>query len=625
MSLSSFLLGGNATKVKGKAIDTGLDDLFKSTASTAASLVKPPTAFIGNKDRKRKEAPADVVSSSSSFKRAKGQEQAKKLAPLTTKKAVQRKSEPKKAASPVSDSENEKAAETNDENSSEDEEAIAGPSSLPTTRTLPSDDSEDSDEEGDPSKLVHETLLKGNKGKSVSKKKYVPEEETSEQRDARTIFVGNVPIETATSRPLQKQLKRHILTFVPTAKIESTRFRSIAFSKPTAPTSTLSSKDGRQHDRDRAASWRESKGIADEDAIADKGKTFLSQQNKKRIFFIKQELHKDVDSINAYIVFAHPPPAVEDKPSMIMDPHEAARVVIKEADGSMFHGHSLRVDAAVKSKSKGKAAELGGLETTEDPKATIFVGNLDFACKEEDVRVFFEKLIIEEKGAAGESKESKKEEDTDEDEEGEAEDEEGGGKASTGATIRKTWVKRVRIIRDKDTLLGKGFGYVQFTDRSCVDEILALEESRLKFAKRKLRIQRCKTLPGASKPAKSPPSHASKHTKSGRPERSQRAAAASVSVPKGDPTLGSKIAALSKEERKKVKSTDADRVARRLAKKKAKALADKGIKSRDGGKDKERVRKRPAKEKLGAAEKKTTTKARRVRSGNALAKMNRKK
>ena len=35
--------------------------------------------------------------------------------------------------------------------------------------------------------------------------------------------------------------------------------------------------------------------------------------------------------------------------------------------------------------------------------------------------------------------------------------------------------------------------------------------------------------------------------------------------------MGSKIAALSKEDRKKVKASDADRVARRLAKKKAKA------------------------------------------------------
>lgn len=160
-----------------------------------------------------------------------------------------------------------------------------------------------------------------------------------------------------------------------------------------------------------------------------------------------------------------------------------------------------------------------------------------------------------------------------------------------------------------------------------MDEILALEEPRLKFAKRKLRVQRCKTLPGASKPVKSTPtakSTTSANSKAGKSDRHQRSAPTPVSIPKGDPTLGSKIASLSKEERKKAKSTDADRVARRLAKKKAKVLTDKGVKSRDGGKDRERVRKRPAKEGSGAPEKKKA-KTGRVRSGNAIAKMNRKK
>lgn len=39
-------------------------------------------------------------------------------------------------------------------------------------------------------------------------------------------------------------------------------------------------------------------------------------------------------------------------------------------------------------------------------------------------------------------------------------------------------------------------------------------------------------------------------------------------IPKGDPSLGEKLIGLSKEERKQRKSTDLDRLARRLAKKK---------------------------------------------------------
>ena len=65
------------------------------------------------------------------------------------------------------------------------------------------DGSEDSDDEGDPSNLVHESLLKGEKTKGQSrhgKAKFAPSEETPEQRDARTIFVGNVAIEVTKSR-----------------------------------------------------------------------------------------------------------------------------------------------------------------------------------------------------------------------------------------------------------------------------------------------------------------------------------------------------------------------------------------------------------------------------------------
>jgi nucleolar protein 12 len=167
-------------------------------------------------------------------------------------------------------------------------------------------------------------------------------------------------------------------------------------------------------------------------------KTFLTPQEKKRIAFIKHEIHSGVDSVNAYVVFAHPVPA-ESRPKNLpppkhnMDPYEAARVAIEAADGSEFMGRTLRLDSAAKGKEK--AVDTADVEMTGDPKSTIFVGNLDFACKEQDVRTFFEGLAVAERGTVPKD-------------EGE-----------------KTWVKRVRIIRDKDTLLGKGFGYVQFVVR----------------------------------------------------------------------------------------------------------------------------------------------------------------
>ena len=95
-------------------------------------------------------------------------------------------------------------------------------------------------------------------------------------------------------------------------------------------------------------------------------------------------------------------------------------------------------------------------------------------------------------------------------------------------------------------------------------------------------------------------------------------------VPKGDPSLGTKLAGLSKDERKKAKATDADRVARRLAKKRAKSLAEKGVKSKG---DRERVRKRTSERKEGGhrGKGKKDKPKKRVRSGNALMKMNTKK
>lgn len=94
-----------------------------------------------------------------------------------------------------------------------------------------------------------------------------------------------------------------------------------------------------------------------------------------------------------------------------------------------------------------------------------------------------------------------------------------------------------------------------------------------------------------------------------------------IVVPKGDPSLGEKLAHLPKEARKQYKSSDADRVARRLAKKKARiALGNDGVKTL--GKDRERVRKGPTVNK--GVQRKVESKG-RVRSDKSLAKRNAKK
>jgi len=145
-------------------------------------------------------------------------------------------------------------------------------------------------------------------------------------------------------------------------------------------------------------------------------------------------------------------------------------------------------------------------------------------------------------------------------------------------------------------------------------------------------VQRCKTLPGGSHSVKiSNPSIQTKSktsdAKSPKPRHS--ISTVPIVIPKGDPALGNKISHLSKEDRKKVKSSDADRVARRLAKKKAKSLEEKGVKSKsEVGKERSRERKKP-KDFIGAAKGKTKPKGEkgkgRVRSNKAISKLNIKK
>ncbi|KAI0372262.1 hypothetical protein BV20DRAFT_964390 [Pilatotrama ljubarskyi] len=639
MSLSSFLLPADKGKVK--EIDKGLDDLFRS--STVVAPARPTVTATP--------APAASTTPAASFeKKRKATEQtpngkAKRSKPDATTTPSSSKSlakTGKKAKKPVeSSSESEEDEDAKLQERMQKKGKSAKKADAEEAESSSSSDS-DSDDEGDPSKLVHESLLKGGQSKGQSrngKTKYVPEEESPEQRDARTVFVGNVAVEVTKSRPTQKQFKRHLLSFVPSAKIESIRFRSVAFKKPTAELTHDDDgkpKKTRAHDRERAATWRADQNNDDPDAEADPRKSYLTPKEKKRIAFIKHEIHENIDSVNAYVVFAHAPPA-ENRPANlpppppVMNPYEAAAECAKLCDGSVFLGRTLRVDVVKKDASPGAGRSGSGM--TGDPKATLFVGNLDFASKEEDLRAFFESVVRQERGEPGERAEG---ESSGSEEEDEAEE-----RARTGAQRPRTWVKRVRIIRDRDTQLGKGFAYVQFVDRECVDEILALEEGKLKFAKRKLRVQRCKTLPGgpkltaakairgAASSSKSRPGALA--SQAGRPNagssssRPKSFPLVPARVPKGNPELGAKLAHLPKEERKRAKATDPDRVARRLAKKRAKALAEKGVKARGGEKERERVRKPRSEKNAGGREKEKGKPKKRVRSGKAMAKLNTKK
>ncbi|KIY64162.1 hypothetical protein CYLTODRAFT_381221 [Cylindrobasidium torrendii FP15055 ss-10] len=504
MSLSALLLGS------GKK-DTGLDALFTEKAAPT-----PPTPIaVAGPSQKRKSLPEPEIVEPKKRK---------------VEKKKKEKSKPKPKA-PTPDSSDDEGVEDAYEKNQQS----------------------DSDEEGDPSTLVHESVTqKSNAPKA--KKKTAPPEETTEQRDLRTLFIGNLPVEVAQKKSSTKQLKRHILSFASSSQVESIRFRSVAFKTPTSnlpddddPKNAKKGKKekGRAHDKARVNAW---KSDNDQD-VADE-KKFLTPAQKKRIAFINQDFHTTADSVNAYVVLAY-----EE------DVYDATPAIAKKANGSTFMDRILRVDVVGKPD--------GG-----EPKLSVFVGSVDFAAKDEDLRAYFEALLTAERG---------------------------GPPEGDGAR----WVTRVRIVRDRETQLGKGFAYVQFADVECVDEVVAMEEGKIRFAKRKLRVARCKstTKSHMNKPA---------------PNASSTSTPAIVRT-KGDPMLGAKIAHLSKDERKSAKSADADRVARRLAKKKSRHAMDKDnaipVKMRD------RSRKKPShgKKPNSSAPKK------RVRSDASIMKKNKKK
>lgn len=104
------------------------------------------------------------------------------------------------------------------------------------------------------------------------------------------------------------------------------------------------------------------------------------------------------------------------------------------ADGSTFMTRTIRVDSVrlpsavgLESASNALAKRDAWLPSGTNPKSSVFVGGLDYAAQEQDVRVFFEELVKAERGPR-----------------------------------ETSYVTGVRIVRDKDTQLGKGFGYVHF-------------------------------------------------------------------------------------------------------------------------------------------------------------------
>ncbi|KAL1760307.1 hypothetical protein FB107DRAFT_287131 [Schizophyllum commune] len=541
-SLSSFLVPKGS-----KAVDSELDALFKNAVPMKPEAPQPSKTDASTSKRdssataKADTASAHIASADKKAKKRKAAEpEPEQPTPKRSKKDKAEKKSKKQAATVAAD-----------EAVDDDEPTL----SAPTTTSAPADVTEEAendamDESPDSyTPPTHISATTSSNPKHPKKRtKFAPEEETPEMRDARTLFVGNVPVEVMGRKPLIKSLQRHLLSAVPNARAESIRFRSVPVPRDAiAKAAAKGRQDVRSstnHANTRTSAWRANQN--DDDEAPAPAKTYLTPAEKKRIAAITGDLGEKANSVTAYLVLAHPAPRPANLPPLpTADPYQAAIQIAAKTDGVEWEGRVLRVDLARRDPATTIAETPVDLTALlPDPKRTLFVGNLDYGAKEDDVRAFFEAedaVSDEEEGSEAGS---------------DAEEIETPAKPSTPTHH----VARVRIVRDPATGVGKGFAYVQFVDRTPVDELLALPAGSLKFAKRKLRVQKCKTVPGASTKVK-----ADKHAPGGK-----QAPRKPVVVPSGDPTLGSRLAGLPKDARKAAKAADAARVARRAAKKAAK-------------------------------------------------------
>ncbi|KAG9038124.1 hypothetical protein FS837_001300 [Tulasnella sp. UAMH 9824] len=552
-TLASRLLPHNTSA------DSGLDDIFKSSAGAVVNS-KPQETFSNKRPAEAEASSTRVPKKRPKTEKYKKQVEAvEQLSELNEPERKEGKRTRKKSLDDVTRGEEAKADTEQGRN-------------VPRTKASGTEKGKAGSQAKDAPKESTKPDARSSgirKKKQNHKAKYVPSGEKPEDVDARTVFVGNLPASMVKNNSAMKLLVRHLTSTLPaTAKprVESTRFRSVAFSQ-----STKSSKDGTKDGPEE-----EEEEESDEEGTT-KPDTMTSSQ-KKRLAFLKGQLNQKAEVVNCYVVFGHHRSSFvdegvskvvsEEKPML---PSEVAELVVHAADGTTFMDRVIRVDRVGAAKSTNPGA------SREEMKRTVFVGSLDFEAQEDDVRGFFEELLRAERGDSvlGESVAKEDEDD------GEDDDEEAKANSSSKC---KGWVQSVRIVRDPDSQLGKGIAYVQLKDIQCVDELLALPSTKLSFRKRTLRLQRCKTLPrtaqsgSGSAPAASPSKPSNSH--SSRKSKNSK-------LLKGDPGLGARIADLSKEERKDAKALDTDRVARRLAKKKLRADLDKEKSHgrRSGGKE----------------------------------------
>ena len=182
------------------------------------------------------------------------------------------------------------------------------------------------------------------------------------------------------------------------------------------------------------------------DSLRFRSTAFASGVGPKKAAFAKRELMDDTtSSTNAYVVYSS---------------EAAARLAASKLNGTAVLDRHLRADYAAQ-------------PAAIDHRRCVFVGNLSFVDKEN--------VENTNEGKDGKPRRSKGKEPADA--------EEGLWRTFSRAGA----VESVRVVRDKETRVGKGFAYVQFKDENGVEAALLYNDKKFPpMLPRKLRVMRAK-------------------------------------------------------------------------------------------------------------------------------------
>ncbi|KAI8332811.1 hypothetical protein BC941DRAFT_122419 [Chlamydoabsidia padenii] len=183
------------------------------------------------------------------------------------------------------------------------------------------------------------------------------------------------------------------------------------------------------------------------------GKLFGTHGKIDSIRFRSFAMANHMDRKGAYITKKFHNNRDEVNGYVVFKNKEQAQAAAAALDGTVYSDKHLRVDLA-------DASPAG------DHKRSVFLGQLPFDVKDEELWSFFN---------------------------------------TTGCQVQ-----RVRAVRDAQTNMGKGFGFVQFTDRESVTVALAMEDKVFREPSHKIRIQRCDKNEGGG--ARSSAKKFSKHS-----------------------------------------------------------------------------------------------------------------